>query len=77
MMITLEDIWEHEGFQKILAEMRNDLISTWERSAPADIDGQHMLKLQMVALERFRGKLEAAIRPARPLNNPSASGKQR
>jgi hypothetical protein len=77
MMITLEDIWEHESFQQLLDALRDDLISAWERSAPADIDGQHMLKLQMVALERFRGKLEAATRPSRSLNKPSVSGKQR
>ena len=73
MIISLEDIWEHEGFQNLLAEMRQDLIGTWERSAPGDLDAQHLAKLQLLALERFRSKLQSATHPPPSLNKHSAS----
>ena len=73
MMITLEDIWEHEGFQCVLAEMRQDLIGTWERAAPGDLEAQHLAKLQLLALERFRSKLQSATHPPPTLNKHSAS----
>ena len=31
MMISLEDIWEHEGFQDILDGMRRDSWPEWVR----------------------------------------------
>jgi len=73
MMISLEDIWEHEGFQGILSEMREDLIGTWERAAPGDLEAQHLAKLQLLALERFRSKLQSATHPPPSLNKHSAS----
>ena len=73
MIISLEDIWEHEGFQDILSEMRQDLIGAWERAAPGAIEEQHLVKLQLLALERFRSKLQSATHPPPSLNKHSAS----
>jgi len=72
MMISLEDIWEHEGFQGLLSDMREDLIGTWERAAPGDLEAQHLAKLELAALERFRSKMQSAAHPPPSLNKHSA-----